>query len=297
MTNWTKSLSITNFIFALFIILWGAWVRLSGSGAGCGEHWPLCNGEVIPLSPSIQTIIEFTHRLTSGIFGITVLAMMFFAFKEFKKKNPVRLMSIATLVFTLIEALIGAVLVKKGLVENNDSSLRAIVIALHLVNTFLLMASIVATYFYSTSSARLKIDKKETLLFFAIVFLFFLTSSAGAIAALGNTLFPETSLIAGMAKDFDKSSHFLIRLRIFHPILAITLSVLLYATARRWSQLKINTKALEAIIFISVVFGFINWLMKAPVWGALMHLALANFLWAAFIYCFLKVTNTESFSS
>ena len=48
--------------YNVLVILWGALVRASGSGAGCGNHWPLCNGQVIPVSPGWHTVIEFTHR-------------------------------------------------------------------------------------------------------------------------------------------------------------------------------------------------------------------------------------------
>ena len=51
----------------LLVILWGAYVRATGSGAGCGSHWPLCNGEVVPRSAGLATLIEFTHRATSGV--------------------------------------------------------------------------------------------------------------------------------------------------------------------------------------------------------------------------------------
>ena len=62
--------------FNLLVILWGAYVRASGSGAGCGAHWPLCNGEVIPRAPSVATLIEYSHRLTSGLALLGVLALL-----------------------------------------------------------------------------------------------------------------------------------------------------------------------------------------------------------------------------
>ena len=59
-------------VYNLVVILWGAYVRATGSGAGCGSHWPLCNGEVIPRAPEVETLVEFTHRLSSGL-GIDYL--------------------------------------------------------------------------------------------------------------------------------------------------------------------------------------------------------------------------------
>src|SRR5689334_1905422 len=49
------------------VVVWGAYVRATGSGAGCGSHWPLCNGEFLPSAPQTKTAIEFTHRVTSGL--------------------------------------------------------------------------------------------------------------------------------------------------------------------------------------------------------------------------------------
>ena len=61
------------------VILWGAWVRASGSGAGCGSHWPLCNGEVLPTDPKVETLIEFTHRLSSGVALVLVVVLWWWA--------------------------------------------------------------------------------------------------------------------------------------------------------------------------------------------------------------------------
>ena len=72
------------------VILWGAFVRASGSGAGCGAHWPLCNGEVVPRAPALETMIEFTHRATSGIALLLVFALCLWVFREKPKGHPAR---------------------------------------------------------------------------------------------------------------------------------------------------------------------------------------------------------------
>src|SRR5215467_12703113 len=58
------------------VIAWGAFVRASGSGAGCGRHWPLCNGEVVPRPTSVATVIEATHRATSGLALVGVVGLL-----------------------------------------------------------------------------------------------------------------------------------------------------------------------------------------------------------------------------
>src|SRR5215813_13700333 len=76
--------------FNLLVIVWGAYVRASGSGAGCGSHWPLCNGEVIPGSPTIKTVIEFSHRLSSGLALLLVVGALVWAFRASGGSPPVK---------------------------------------------------------------------------------------------------------------------------------------------------------------------------------------------------------------
>jgi len=126
-------------VYNLAVVLWGAFVRATGSGAGCGSHWPLCNGEVLPRAPSIETVIEFTHRLMSAVDGLLVLALVIWAFRAFGRRHPVRRWSLVGLVFLISEALVGAGLVRFELVADNDSMVRALVMSAHLINTFLLL--------------------------------------------------------------------------------------------------------------------------------------------------------------
>ena len=284
MKNNLEKLISFNILLAIFIIIWGAWVRLSGSGAGCGDHWPLCNGEIVPLGPSLKTIIEYVHRLTSGIFGITIFASLYMANKVYPKRHFGRLFAYSSLFFTITEALIGAILVKKGLVVDNDSALRAWVIGFHLINTFVLLSSLIAQLYFSLNPnfEFQKPHSKKIMVSILLGLIFILVGATGAISALGNTLFPETSLIQGVLKDFNTTSHFLIRLRIFHPIFAILLFGLI-----QWfchDQGKKIYKALSHTSWIAVLFGAINWILLAPKWGALLHLFIADFLWCLFTY-------------
>jgi len=271
-----KRLSYFNLVLALFIIIWGAWVRLSGSGAGCGNHWPLCNGAVVPLEPSFKTLTEFIHRLTSGLFGLTVLWAYILGFKG--KNKLLKTSLFWSLFFTITEALIGAVLVKKGLVENNDSLMRGIVISLHLANTLGLLYFLTQNIYLSRNHSVkkfLKISRRELI----IIFLFVLTGATGAIAALGNTLFPETDLLSGVAKDFSSSSHILINLRTFHPFFAISLVASIYLYSEQANL--IFKKYLKLFLSVAICWGIINWLLMAPHWGALVHLLIADGL-----FCF-----------
>ena len=118
--------------YNVFVILFGAYVRASGSGAGCGQHWPLCNGDIVPLNPRLETIIEFTHRITSGLSLVFILILFIWVFRSNKAGSRIRKAAGFALGFVIIEAIVGAGLVMFQLVEGNDSAARAAVIAIHL---------------------------------------------------------------------------------------------------------------------------------------------------------------------
>src|ERR1019366_2527076 len=94
--------------YNLAVVLWGAFVRATGSGAGCGNHWPLCNGGLTPHSPAVAPIIEFTHRVTSGLDLALVALLVIWAFRGFPPGHAVRRMAVFSGVFLMTEALIGA---------------------------------------------------------------------------------------------------------------------------------------------------------------------------------------------
>ena len=144
-------------IYNVPVILFGAFVRATGSGAGCGSHWPLCNGQVIPRAENVETLIEFSHRMMSGLDGFLVLALLVWAFRVFPPEHRVRYGAIFSLFFTLTEALIGAVLVKNGWVVDNDSVGRAVVLSAHLANTFLLLGALKLTAWWASVGGRMRL--------------------------------------------------------------------------------------------------------------------------------------------
>ena len=127
--------------FTLFVILWGAFVRATGSGAGCGSHWPLCNGEVVPHSPAWSTVIEFGHRLTSGLSLLLVIGLWWGGRSRYPERAPARRAAGWSLFFMVTEALIGAGLVLFEYVADDARVARGFWVAGHLVNTFLLVAA------------------------------------------------------------------------------------------------------------------------------------------------------------
>ena len=136
------------------VILWGAFVRASGSGAGCGAHWPLCNGEIVPRAPAVATLVELTHRLTSGIALLLVFYLAYRVFRERPAGHPGRRAAASCVVFILSEAAVGAGLVLFRLVADNESVARALFMSVHLMNTFVLLACLTLTAHFTTADAR-----------------------------------------------------------------------------------------------------------------------------------------------
>jgi heme A synthase len=216
-------------IFNLGVILWGAYVRATGSGAGCGSHWPLCNGEVIPRSNQIETLVEFTHRLSSGTAFLLVVGMLVWAWRIYPKNHRVRRGSIFSMFFMTTEALVGAGLVLFELVADDTSTARALSISVHLINTFILLACITLTAWWASGGNPVVVNWANLgvwLLVLGFVGVLVLGMS-GALTALGDTLFPVGSIEEGISQDFSPTAHFLIRLRILHPTIAVIVAVYL----------------------------------------------------------------------
>jgi heme A synthase len=262
------------------VILFGAWVRITGSGAGCGDHWPLCNGEVIPRDLPTTRIIELTHRVTSGISGLFGIYLLFKAWK-----SSARGWAIASFVFLLLEGFIGAVLVKKELVAGDASVSRAIVISLHLLNTLALVFCTVAVAVKASPVARVSgVWSRPVWILglFAVV----LTSMSGAITALGDTLFPTQpafgpELIAKIREDLNATQHFLVRLRLIHPVVAAASAAMLLALLAKLQRATKDKWALTglALCAAQVLLGLLNIQLGAPGWMQIAHLAMAQALW------------------
>jgi heme A synthase len=281
--------------YLILVILWGAFVRATGSGAGCGSHWPLCNGVVVPRAPRTETIIEFTHRLSSALSGLLVIALLVWAFRLYPKGHLVRRGAVLSLVFILTEGLLGAGLVLFEWVADNASVARAISMGAHLINTFLLLAAVTLTAWWAGAATRagenpvlyLRGQGRVGWLIAGGLFALVILGVSGAVTALGDTLFPSGSLSEGIAQDFMPTAHFLVRLRIYHPILAVLTGIYLVwagraiAAARPGIGALAFSRLITILVAIQLVAGFVNVLLNVPVWMQLVHLLLADLLWIA----------------
>ena len=277
--------------YNIVVILWGAFVRATGSGAGCGSHWPLCNGQVVPRAPQVETLIEFSHRLTSGLAFLLVIALLVWAFRAYPKKHRVRWAASFSVLFIITEALVGAGLVIFGLVADNASMARAFSMAVHLLNTFLLLACLTLTAWWSSGgeSVRLRGQGMRAVLLIIGLLGVLVLGVSGAVTALGDTLFPSASLVEGLSQDFSPTAHLLIRLRVFHPAIAICVALYLILVViwlyslRQNSITKRFSLLLVILLVIQLVAGVINIALLVPVWMQLVHLLLADLIWIALV--------------
>lgn len=282
--------------YLVLVILWGAWVRITGSGAGCGDHWPTCNGEVVPPSPTVETIIEYTHRLTSGLSLPLVLVMLVWAYRLFVRGHRVRTAAVATLIFLLTEAAVGAGLVTFELVADNTSVVRAVTASFHLINTFILtgFAVLVAWWAGGGPSPRWRAAGAVRWWLVAGLVGVLAVSMTGAITALGDTLFPVQVTEGGglfdrVRDDLSSATHFLVRLRIVHPIVAVCVALFLLVFASllradsRDARVQRHSGWLIGLVLVQTALGVVNVLLHAPGWMQIVHLLVAVVLWMSLV--------------
>jgi heme a synthase len=272
-------------IYNVSVILWGAYVRASGSGAGCGGHWPLCNGTVLPKSPQFQTIVEFSHRLMSAVALVMMSVLIVWCWRKTSKRDCARYSAIAAGLLLLNEAVLGALLVLLDHVGVDQSIGRAIFLCLHFSNTLLLLAALALTATWLSKGVRqlaVTSDVRKWLAVGVGLASVIAIGITGSLAALGDTLFPATSLRLSLAQDFSTTSHVLLRLRLLHPFAAIVgLFYILWLLHRLSEQGRPQNliPLLTGTLLVQIFLGILNVILLAPVWLQLTHLLVADLLW------------------
>jgi heme a synthase len=278
------------------VILWGAYVRVSFSGDGCGAHWPFCAGQVLPQHMATPMLIEFTHRMMTSVDTIAAIALCVWAFRTFPKRHAVRSYALWSLVFLFIEALLGAGLVLLRYVAHDQSAGRAVYLSAHLTNTMLLLGALAITAWLAQTNTEHIRWKNISRVFAVSLLVTVVVSITGAIAALGDTLFPAASLTEGMRQDFSSGSSLLLRLRMFHPVLAVLgAAYLLWAASgalKREDHAATRMAGMRvlALIVLQILAGAVNLSLMAPVWMQLFHLLMADALWIAVVLMVMETS-------
>lgn len=285
--------------YLVAVILFGAWVRITGSGAGCGSHWPLCDGEIAPTAPGTEKLIEYTHRVTSGLCGPLALLLVLWARRP---GGAVFRWAVATFLFVLVEGGIGALLVLEELVADNASVARAVVVGLHLTNTLALTACAAGTAWAAGDRPAIRLGAVARSRFAPALLLLVLSGATGAMTALGDTLFPiESSLGPGLLDKLREgasaANHFLVRLRVMHPIAATAaagyLLWVLIPVSRRLDETGNWARAGLWLTATEMAAGVVNVALAAPPSMQIVHLLLANLLWVSAWLTAVGATNTR----
>jgi heme a synthase len=269
------------------VIVWGSAVRATGSGAGCGDHWPLCNGTLVQHHPAVATLIEFTHRATSGIDLLCVLALFFWTFTAAPRRHLARACAAAVLILTLNEALLGALLVLLGHTAQDTSPSRAFYLGLHLTNTLLLLAALALTaHFLGRRDGTLRgtVALHSPAVALTGLGTTLIVGVTGSLAALGDTLYPAHNLLTAIEQDFSSGSSWLLRIRWFHPAVSLIAGAFvlwLIVRSLRIPAARGLASAVLALLTLQYLLGVADLAFLAPTSLQMLHLLGADLLWIA----------------
>ena len=274
-------------VYNVIVILWGAVVRATGSGAGCGDQWPLCDGAAIPQSPQFHTMVEFTHRMMSGGALILILALLVWTWRATAKGHLARWTAGIALVLVLNEAFLGALLVT---VASHSASVATgvLLFSCHLTNTLLLVAALALTAeflsnprFGATSRPR-----RGHLVFPSLgILATLLVGVTGSLVALGDTMYPSASLLDAIRQDFSATAPLLLRLRWIHPASAFVaggfILWLLVRAFRRDAPAKMHALGMAVLLtlLLQYLLGALDVVGQQPTWLQILHLLGANVFW------------------
>jgi cytochrome c oxidase assembly protein subunit 15 len=274
--------------YNILVILWGSVVRATKSGAGCGNHWPLCNGQVVPLDPRVDTIIEFTHRCMTGGALFALIGLLVWTFRTTIKGQAARTMVLTSTFFLFTESILGALLVKLGYVTGNQSVGRVVMLSIHLSNTLLMLASLTLTAVMlgtGQMTRDLRLSGKKAAWVIAGLVATIVVGVSGSLAALGDTLFHATSLRTALEQDLSSSSPMLLRLRGVHPLSALIAAafVIWIVMQARKAGAGFLTTAVLTLLGIQFGLGMLDLVLLAPVWMQVVHLLGADLYWVALV--------------
>jgi cytochrome c oxidase assembly protein subunit 15 len=286
--------------YNVVVVLLGAVVRATSSGAGCGDHWPLCNGVVVQHHPRLATLIELTHRMTSGITVIAIVLLLVWVFRSTVRGHLARMSVVAATLLIFNEALLGALLVVLRLTADNRSPLRAVYLTLHLANTLLLLAALaLCAHFLGRARGfdRRSVRFAQLPLVVTGLVATLAVGMTGTLAALSDTLFPVASVSAALAQDFSSGSNWLERLRFLHPVTAVVAGVfifwLLVRSVSRPNERKLAMGVI-GLLLLQCALGVADVVLLAPLWLQILHLLGADILWIALVLLAAQICIVSS---
>ncbi len=241
-------------MYTLATVAWGAIVRATGSGAGCGNHWPFCDGHVLPIFNSYQRIFEFAHRTSTGLILPLSIGLVIWSRRVFTAGSMGRKASLGVFAMTIVEALIGAVLVLFGWVNTNPSAARAYMMGTHVVSTFVLIGFLTTTILAANGARPIRLKGQGSVgwMLGACVSCTALLGISGAISALGHQLWPTKDVLKAAASP---DSPWMVRLQPMHPFLATSIALLTILTVGLLLHLRPTTEVRRASRYVAGAFG------------------------------------------
>ncbi|MEO6964941.1 MAG: COX15/CtaA family protein [Acidobacteriaceae bacterium] len=287
--------------YNVFDILFGGVVTATGSGAGCGNQWPLCQGAAIPQAPQFHTIVEFTHRLISGGALLVIVVLLVWTWRATRKGNLARWAAVFALLLVLNEAFLGALLVTVA-AHSASQATGVYLFSCHLTNTLLLVASLTLTAeFLRSPRLRTTTALRRGKLFFPVLGILatLLVGVTGSLVALGDVMYPSSSFLAAIQQDFSPTAPLLLRLRWIHPASAFMAGAcvlwLLVQAFRRTASSRMRALGIAVIstLLVQYLLGIFDVLLQAPTWLRIAHLLGANVFWICLVlltasYCLIE---------
>jgi len=277
--------------FTLVVILWGGYVSASGSGDGCGDSWPHCEQLADLETTPLKTLIEVSHRATSGLAFLLVVGLVIWAFRRYDPGHLLRRAAAITLFFMFTESLVGALIVLTRLVADSEAVARVITQPLHLINTFFLLASLTLTAWWASGSAPIRVQRQGSVVKLVVIgyLALLIVGTTGTFASLASHLFPAESFAAGVQQDFSPTAPFFVKLRIWHPVAAAITGLLLVAMANRVAALRPDrltvrlSRAVIALFAGEFLLGTLNAVLNAPLFMQMIHLLMADVFWITWV--------------
>lgn len=278
------------------VIVGGSLVRATGSGDGCGDTWPRCQGSLFPLEGGTETAIEFAHRAATAVLGLVLLGFVIAAFRAGPAGKQLRRALAWVAGFFMGEVIIGAVLVLFGWVDTDASLGRLIVVPLHLVNTFLLVGAVVLVVHIANGGTWPRYDhgRRSNQIALVILGALLLVGASGALNALADTLYPPDTLLEGISEEFGPNAPLLVRLRVLHPMIAIIAGIGAVMALRSpgfdgAGRVRSLANAAAVVVGIEAVIGIVNVALLTPVEVQLIHLLVADVLWVVAVLAVIRV--------
>lgn len=275
--------------FNLLVVLWGAVVRATGSGDGCGASWPRCGDRLVPIDAGTETTIEFLHRVTSGLAVVGVVILVVLAFLWYPRGHPARRAAVAAAFLLAVESLLGAGLVVFGWVDQDVSVGRMLAVPTHLTNTLLLLGALAVGAWSATRPVARRFSEPGAAgMLLAGLVVLVVVAASGALNAVADTVFPAESLIGGVAAELGSTAPFLLRVRLAHPFVAVLGGLLVIWIAVRVADGGDRTTrrlamAVGGLVAVQLFIGVANVFLLAPLEIQVLHLAVGDLLWVVFV--------------